>query len=182
MRRSRAFTVAGNPDPCAGCRRHTAVFSVSTAVLSALNYPDPDRIVQSFFSSSSGPARVASIPDLRFFAGLRQSAGDICVDSPIGDGPDLGAPEQVPEFTSHQLLPTSSGAPPLVLCVRSTKMRHCPWSNVVVLSYRLWKRRSGDDKSLARKSRSKGVVPSLVWRELSPEPKCNWDSISLQFE
>jgi predicted permease len=154
MRRSRGFTVAAILTLALGVGANTAVFSVIDAVLlKPLNYPDPDRIVQFFLSSSSGPAKGASIPDLRFLQGYANSVREISAFD-FGQsemGLTSGAPEQV-----HGIHVTSNyfhlfGAPLVLGRAFNEDEDSAHGPNVVVLSYRLWKRRFGGDDQIIGK-------------------------------
>ncbi len=155
MRRSRGFTAAAILTLALGVGANTAVFSViDTVLLKPLNYPDPNRIVQFFLSSSGGTAKGASIPDLRFWQDHANAVEEISAFD-FGQsemGLTSGAPEQV-----HGIHVTSNffrlfGAS----LVRGRSFNEDEDSaqgpNVVVLSYRLWKRRFGGDGQLIGKA------------------------------
>jgi hypothetical protein len=131
-----------------GIGSNTAVFSVVNAVLvRPLGYPDPSHIVQFFLSSSEGSVPGASIPDLRFWLERIDSVQDIAAydfdQSEMGF--TSGTPEQV-----HGLHVTSNyfrlfGAPVLLgrTFDQADNLKNGP--KVVVLSYRLWRRRFAGD-------------------------------------
>lgn len=148
MRCSPGFAVAAVLTLALGIGANTAVFTVIDAVLlRPLSYPDPDRIVEFFLTSSGGSAKGASIPDLRFWLERAGSLEEISAydfgQSEIGL--TSGMPEQV-----HGIHVTSNyfrlfGAP-VFLGRAFSKLEDSPQGpNVVVLSYELWKRRFGSD-------------------------------------
>ena len=155
MRRSKGFTAATILTLALGVGANTAVFSVIDAVLlKPLNYPDPDRIVQFFLSSSGGTAKGASIPDLRFWQDHANSVEEISAFD-FGQsemGLTSGAPEQV-----HGIHVTSNyfrlfGASLLLGRAFNEDEDSAQGPNVVVLSYRLWKRRFGGDDQIIGKA------------------------------
>jgi len=98
MRRSKGFTAAAILTLALGVGANTAAFSVIDAVLlKPLNYPDPNRIVQFFLSSSGGSTAGNSIPDLRFWLDRASSVQEISAFD-FGQsemGLTSGIPEQV---------------------------------------------------------------------------------------
>jgi predicted permease len=154
MRRSKGFTAAAILTLALGVGANTAVFSVIDAVLlKPPNYPDPNRIVQFFLSSSGGAAKGASIPDLRFWQDHANSVEDISAFD-FGQsemGLTSGTPEQV-----HGIHVTSNyfrlfGASLVLGRAFKSDEDSAQGPNVVVLSYRLWKRRfGGDDKIIGK--------------------------------
>jgi putative ABC transport system permease protein len=155
MRRSKGFTVAAILTLALGIGANTAVFSVIDAVLlKPLNYPDPNRIVQFFLSSSGGTAKGASIPDLRFWQDHANSVDDISAFD-FGQsemGLTSGAPEQV-----HGIHVTSNyfrlfGASLVLGRAFNADEDSAQGPNVVVLSYRLWKRRFDGDGQIIGKA------------------------------
>jgi putative ABC transport system permease protein len=154
MRRSKGFTVAAILTLALGVGANTAVFSVIDAVLlKPLNYPDPNRIVQ-FFLSSTGTAKGASIPDFRFYQDHANSVEEISAFD-FGQsemGLTSGEPEQV-----HGIHVTSNyfrlfGAPLAFGRAFNEDEDSAQGPNVVVLSYRLWKRRFGGDDQIVGKA------------------------------
>jgi putative ABC transport system permease protein len=155
MRRSKGFTAAAILTLALGVGANTAVFSVIDAVLlKPLNYPDPNRIVQFFLSSSGGTAKGASIPDLRFWQDHATSVEEISAFD-FGQsemGLTSGAPEQV-----HGIHVTSNffrlfGASLVLGRAFNEDEDSAQGLNVVVLSYRLWKRRFGGDDQIIGKA------------------------------
>ena len=154
MRRSKGFTAAAVLTLALGVGANTAVFSVIDAVLlKPLNYPDPDRIVQFFLSSSGGTAMGASIPDLRFWQDRANSVEEISAFD-FGQsemGLTSGSPEQV-----HGIHVTSNyfrlfGASLVLGRAFNAVEDSAQGPNVVVLSYRLWKRRfAGNDQIIGK--------------------------------
>jgi putative ABC transport system permease protein len=155
MRRSKGFTAAAILTLALGVGANTAVFSVIDAVLlKPLNCPDPNRIVQFFLSSSGGTAKGASIPDLRFWQDHANSVEEISAFD-FGQsemGLTSGAPEQV-----HGIHVTSNffrlfGASLVLGRTFNEDEDSAQGPNVVVLSYRLWKRRFGGDDQIIGKA------------------------------
>ncbi len=138
-----------------GIGSNTAVFSVVDAVLvRPLSYPDPSHIVQFFLSSPTGARPGTSIPDLRFWLERVDSVEDIAAydfgQSEMGF--TSGAPEQV-----HGIHVTSNyfrlfGAPVLLgrTFGQADDLPNGP--RVVVLSYRLWRRRFAGDEHIIGKT------------------------------
>ena len=154
MRRSKGFTVAAVLTLALGVGANTAVFSlIDTVLLKPLNYPDPDRIVQFFLSSSGGSIQGASIPDLRFWRDRASSVQEISAFD-FGQsemGLTSGVPEQV-----HGIHVTSNyfrlfGAPLALGRAFNEDEDSAQGANVVVLSYGLWKRRFGGDEQIIGK-------------------------------
>ena len=151
MGRAPGFTLCAVATLALGIGSNTAVFSVVNAVLvRPLNYPDPSHIVQFFLSSSEGSAPGASIPDLRFWLERVDSVQEIAAyDFDQAEmGFTSGTPEQV-----HGLHVTSNyfrlfGAPVLLgrTLSQADNLKNGP--KVVVLSYRLWRRRFGGDEHI----------------------------------
>jgi putative ABC transport system permease protein len=154
MRRSKGFTVAAVLTLALGVGANTAVFSlIDTVLLKPLNFPDPDRIVQFFLSSSGGSTQGASIPDLRFWRDRASSVQEISAFD-FGQsemGLTSGVPEQV-----HGIHVTSNyfrlfGAPLVLGRAFNEDEDSAQGANVVVLSYGLWKRRFGGDEQIIGK-------------------------------
>jgi putative ABC transport system permease protein len=151
MRRAPGFTLCAVVTLALGIGSNTAVFSVVNAVLvRPLSYPDPSHMVQFFLSSSEGSAPGASIPDLRFWLERVDSVQDITAydfdQSEMGF--TSGTPEQV-----HGLHVTSNyfhlfGASALLgrTFQQADDFKNGP--KVLVLSYRLWKRRFAGDEHI----------------------------------
>jgi putative ABC transport system permease protein len=154
MRRSKRFTVAAILTLALGVGANTAVFSVIDVVLlKPLNYPDPNRIVQYFLSSSGGLVRGASIPDFRFWRDHASSVQEISAFdfSQSEMGLTSGEPEQV-----HGIHVTSNyfrlfGTPLVLGRAFNEDEDDAHGANVVVLSYSLWKRRFGGDDQVIGK-------------------------------
>jgi putative ABC transport system permease protein len=154
MRRSAGFTTAAVLTLALGIGANTAVFSVIDEVLlKPLNYPYPDRIVQFFLSSSGGSEAGASIPDLRFWLDNASSVKEISAFD-FGQsemGLTSGVPEQV-----HGIHVTSNyfrlfGVRLALGRAFNEDEDKAQGTNVVVLSYTLWKRRFGADERIIGK-------------------------------
>ena len=165
MRRAPGFTLCAVVTLALGIGSNTAVFSVVNAVLvRPLGYPDPSLIVQFFLSSSTGSTAGASIPDLRFWLERADSVQDIAAyDFDQSEmGLTSGAPEQV-----HGIHVTSTyfrlfGAPVLLgrTFVQTDNLANGP--RVLVLSYRLWRRRFAGDEHIIGKTISLDKEPYTV--------------------
>lgn len=165
MRRAPGFTLCAVVTLALGIGSNTAVFSVVNAVLvRPLGYPDSSRIVQFFLSSSTGSTAGASIPDLRFWLERADSVQDIAAyDFDQSEmGLTSGAPEQV-----HGIHVTSNyfrlfGAPVLLgrTFVQTDNLANGP--RVLVLSYRLWRRRFAGDEHIIGKTISLDKEPYTV--------------------
>jgi predicted permease len=151
MARAPGFTLCAVLTLALGIGSNTAVFSVVNAVLvRPLGYPDSPHIVQFFLSSPEGSAPGGSIPDLRFWLERVVSVQDIAAydfdQSEMGF--TSGTPEQV-----HGIHVTSNyfrlfGAPVLLGRTFSEADNLMNGPRVVVLSYRLWKRRFAADEHI----------------------------------
>jgi putative ABC transport system permease protein len=154
MRRSKGFTAAAILTLALGAGANIAVFSVIDAVLlKPLNYPDPNRIVQFFLSSSGGTAKGTSIPDLRFLQDRTNSVEEISAFD-FGQsemGLTSGMSEQVHgiHVTSHYF--RLFGAPLVLGRAFNEDEDGARGANVVVLSYSLWKRRFDGDEQIIGK-------------------------------
>ena len=162
MSRSNGFTAAAILTLALGVGANTAVFSViDAALLKPLNYPDPNRIVQFFLSSSDGSTAGASIPDLRFWLDSASSVRDISAFD-FGQsemGLTSGVPEQV-----HGIHVTSNyfrlfGVPLVLGRAFNEHEDDSQDANVVVLSYSLWKSRFGGAESIV----GKGISLDKEW-------------------
>src|SRR5580698_9939276 len=155
MGRTPVFTLCAVVTLALGIGSNTAVFSIVNAVLiRSLSYPDASRIVQFFLYSSTGSTPGASIPDFRFWLERLDSVQDIAAyDFDQSEmGLTSGAPEQV-----HGIHVTSNyfrlfGAPVLLgrTFIKADNLANGP--RVVVLSYRLWRRRFVGDQNIVGKT------------------------------
>jgi predicted permease len=154
MGRSKGFTAAAVLTLALGVGANTAVFSVIDAVLlKPLDYPEPSRIVQFFLSSPAGTARGESIPDLRFLLDGASSVEQISAYD--FSQSEMGLTSAVPEQV-HGIHVTSNffrlfGVPFLEGRGFNEDEDKAQGANVVVLSYRLWKRRFGGDEGIIGK-------------------------------
>jgi len=163
--RSPGFSVAAILTLALGIGANTAVFSVVTTVLlKPLSYPEPDRIVQFRLKSTEGTVPSASIPDLRFWMQHAEAVDDISAYD-LGEavlGLTSGIPEEV-----HGAHVTSNyfrlfGASLALGRTFSADEDRAGSGKVVVLSYRLWKRRFGGDPQILGKAISLEKEPYTV--------------------
>jgi putative ABC transport system permease protein len=188
MGRAPGFTLCAVVTLALGIGSNTAVFSVVNAVLvRPLSYPDPSHIVQFFLSSSEGSVPGASIPDLRFWLERVNSVQDIAAydfdQSEMGF--TSGTSEQV-----HGLHVTSNyfrlfGAPVLLgrTFSQADNLKNGP--KVIVLSYRLWRRRFAGDEHIIRTTISLNkesyTVIGVTGESFNPAPEVQlW--IPFQFD
>jgi putative ABC transport system permease protein len=154
MGRSKGFTTAAILTLALGVGANTAVFSVIDAViLKPLNYPDPNRIVQFFLSSSGGSTAGNSIPDLRFWLDRASSVQEISAFD-FGQsemGLTSGIPEQVHGIHVASNYFRLFGVPLVLGRAFNEDEDKVQGANVVVLSYGLWKRRFGGDERIIGK-------------------------------
>ena len=163
--RSPGFTIAAILTLALGIGANTAVFSVvNTVLLKPLSYPEPDRIVQFRLKSTEASVPSASIPDFRFWMQQAKAVDDISAYD-LGKGV-LGLTSGIPEEV-HGVHVTSNyfrlfGAP-FVLGRAFNADEDRPGSGkVVVLSYRLWKRKFGGDLAIVGKTISLEKEPYTV--------------------
>ena len=154
MGRSKGFTAAAVLTLALGVGANTAVFSVIDAVLlKPLNYPEPNRIVQFFLSSPHGSAKGESIPDLRFLLDRASSVEQISAYDFAQS--EMGLTSQVPEQVQGIHVTSNYfrlfGVPFLAGRGFNEGEDKTQGANVVVLSYRLWKRRFGGDEGIVGK-------------------------------
>lgn len=154
LRKSPGFTASAILTLALGIGANTAVFSVVNAVLlRPLSYPNPDRIVQFFLTSSGEAIAGASIQDLRFWLDRADSVQDIAAYD--FDQSEMGLTSGVSEQV-HGIHVTSNyfrlfGAPMLLggTFDRTEDLPNGP--NLVVLSYGLWKSRFASDRGIVGK-------------------------------
>jgi putative ABC transport system permease protein len=165
MRREPGFAAASILTLALGVGANTAVFSVIDAVLlRSLPYPEPDRIVQLFLASADGSTAGTSISDLRFLLERATSIEDIAAFD-FGQsemGLTSGFPEQV-----HGIHVTSGyfavfSTPILLGRAFSPSDDQGPGSNIVILSYELWRTRFGGDLKIVGKQISLDKQPFTV--------------------
>ena len=151
MGRAKGFTAAAVLTLALGVGANTAVFSVIDAVLlQPLSYPEPNRIVQFFLSSPAGTAKGESIPDLRFLLDRASSVEQISAFD--FSQSEMGLTSQVPEQVQGIHVTSNYfrlfGVPFLAGRGFNGNEDEAQGANVVVLSYRLWKRRFGGDERI----------------------------------
>lgn len=165
MKRAPGFTVAAVLTLILGIGANTAVFSVVNAVLlRPLGYPDPGRIVQVFLASKGGEERGQSIPDLRFLLDRANSVQDISAYD-FGQsemGLTSGVPEQVRGIHVTSNYFHLFGTPFLFGRAFERAEDRFNGPKVVVLSYALWKKRFGGDKSIVGEAISLDKQPYTV--------------------
>jgi putative ABC transport system permease protein len=165
LRRSPGFTLSAVLTLALGIGANTAIFSVVDAVLlKPLSYPDPDRIVEFLLDFPQGSIRAAAVPDFHLWREQTQAFQSV---SAFDFDPQIvnlteGVPQQL-----HGLHVTADyfrlfGAS-LALGRTFTDKEDKPNAgNVAVISYSMWKRRYGGDRSIVGRAVSLGKEPFTI--------------------
>jgi predicted permease len=170
--RSPGFTIAAVAALTLGIGATTAIFSViNTVLLKPLAYPDTDRIVQFYLATPNGPDYGGSPTRFNELAAQTQTFQDVAAYETSGIGLSLtgGAyPESV-----HAIHVTANYfhlfGTPIILGRTFTSEEDRPnGGHVAVLSYGLWQRRFGGDRSLIGKSIPLSGVPHTVIGVVGP--------------
>jgi putative ABC transport system permease protein len=186
--KSPGFTLAAVSALALGIGANTAIFTVVNAVLlKPLTYPDADRIVQILLTGPAGGGIAASIPKFHIWQQQTNIFKEVAAYDFAGPGFNITGDraEQV-----HGLHVTEGyfrlfGAP-VILGRTFTQQEDLPnGGKVVVLSYGLWQRKFGGDKSLIGKTLSLGNEPytiiGVVGRDFRSDPEADlW--LPFQFE
>ena len=164
---SPGFTIAAVAALTLGIGATTAIFSViNTVLLQPLTYPDTDRIVQFRLDTPNGPDAGGSPARFNLLSGQTQTFENVAayeynsVGLSITGGP---YPEQVHAnhvtATYFQLF----GAPVIEGRTFTAEEDRPNGGHVAVVSYGLWQRRFGGDRSIIGKSISlSGVLYTMV--------------------
>lgn len=165
--RAPGFTIAALAALILGIGATTAIFSVvNTVLLKPLTYPDTDRIMWFFFSTPNGPDYGGSPARYNILSTQTQTFQDIAANESSGVGLSLtgGAyPEQV-----HAIHVTAKyfhllGAPVVQGRTFNAEEDRPNGAHVAVLSYGLWQRRFGGDRSIVGKSIAlSGVAHTVI--------------------
>jgi predicted permease len=186
--KSPGFIIAAVSALALGIGANTAIFSVvDTVLLKPLTYPDADRIVELELTGPDGEDAVASIPKFQVWQQQTSVFKEVAAYDFAGPGFNITGDraEQV-----HGLHVTEGyfrlfGAP-VILGRTFTRQEDLPdGGKVVVLSYGLWQRKFGGDKSLIGKTLSLGNEPytivGVVGRDFRSDPEADlW--VPFQFE
>jgi predicted permease len=164
--RSPGFTIAAVAALALGIGATTAIFSVvNTVLLKPLTFPDTDRIVQFFVSTPNGSDYGGSPARYNVLAAQTQTFQDVAAYEFNGIGLSLtGGP--YPESV-HAMHATANyfrlfGAPVIAGRTFTADEDRPNGPHVVVLSYGLWQRRFGGDRSIVGKSIALSGVPHTV--------------------
>lgn len=165
FRKNPGFTFAAVAALTLGIGANTAIFSVVDAVLlKPLGYPNADRMVN-FLSSANGIAQnLHCVAEFHLFQRQTNLFKEVVAFDNAGPGFNLtsGRPEQVSGIHVTEGYFRMYGAP-VVLGRTFTPQEDSPHGGkVVVLSYGLWQRRFGGDKTIVGQAISLGNEPYIV--------------------
>jgi putative ABC transport system permease protein len=169
---SPGFTIAAVAALTLGIGATTAIFSViNTVLLKPLTYPDTDRIVQFHVDTPTGPDFGGSPTRFNILREQTQAFQDVVAYefNAIGLSLTGGAyPEQV-----HAIHVTADyfhlfGAPVIEGRTFNADEDRPNGAHVAVLSYGLWQRRFGGDRSIIGKSISLSGVPHTIIGVVAP--------------
>lgn len=166
FRKNRAFTLAAVTTLALAIGANTAIFSVvNTVLLKPLTYPDADRMVNFLRPASVIANNLHNIPEYEFLKRQTSLFKEVAAFDNAGPGYNLtggSRPQQVNGIHVTESYFRLYGAP--VLLGRTfTPQEDAPHGgNVVILSYGLWQRRFGGDRSIVGKSISLGNQPYTV--------------------
>jgi putative ABC transport system permease protein len=170
--RSPGFTIAALAALTLGIGATSAIFSVvNTVLLKPLTYPDTNRIVRFFLSTPTGPDYGGSPARYNILHAQMQAFQDIAAYEFNALGLSLTGgpyPEQV-----HAIHVTADyfhlfGAPVVQGRTFTSAEDRPNGGHVAVLSYGLWQRRFGADRSIVGKNVSLSGVPYTVIGILAP--------------
>lgn len=169
--RNPGFTIAAVGALMLGIGATTAIFSVvNTVLLKPLTYPDIDRIVQFRLDTPSGPDAGGSPARFNILRGQAQTFQDVSAYDYNSIGVSLTGP--YPE--SIRAIHVSAdyfhlfGAPVIEGRTFSAEEDRPNGGNLAVLSYGLWQRRYGKDRSIVGKSIPISGVPYTVIGVVGP--------------
>ena len=160
------FTLSAVAALALGIGANTAIFSVvNTVLLTPLTYPNAQRMVD-FLAHTSGLANnLHSIPEFHFFERQTSLFKEVVGYDNAGPGFNLTGgshPEQIHGIHVTEGYFRVYGAP-VELGRTFTKQEASPHGgHVVILSYGLWQRRFGGDKTIVGRSISVGNEPYTV--------------------
>jgi predicted permease len=162
---SPGFTIAAVSALALGIGANTAIFTVVNAVLlKPLTYPDADRIVEFLLTSPQGHAAMASIPKFQNWQRQTSVFKDVAAYDFGGPGFNITGdrPEQVHGIHVTEGYFRVFGAP-VMLGRTFTAQEDSPnGGKVVVLSYGLWQRKFGGNRSVIGTSLSLGNEPYTI--------------------
>jgi putative ABC transport system permease protein len=160
LRQNPGFTLSAIAALAIGIGVNTAIFSiVNTVLLKPLTYPDADRMVNFLAPSTEIASDLHNIPEFHFLQRQTNLFKEVVAFDNAGPGFNLtggSRPEQVNGIHVTEGYFRMYGAP-VELGRTFTPQDDSPHGgNVVVLSYGLWQRRFGGDRTIAGKSISLG--------------------------
>ena len=166
LRKNPGFTVAAVAALALGIGANTAIFSVvNTVLLKPLTYPDADRLVNFLAPSTEIASDLHNIPEFHFLQRQTNLFQEVVAFDNAGPGFNLtggSRPEQVNGIHVTEGYFRLYGAP-VALGRTFTPQEDSPHGGKeVVLSYGLWQRRFGGDRTIAGKSISLGNEPYTV--------------------
>ena len=175
-----AFTFTALVALALGIGANTAIFSVvNTVLLKPLTYPNADRMVD-FLAHTSGLANnLHSIPEFHFFQRQTNLFKEVVAYDNAGPGYNLTGdrPEQVHGIHVTEGYFRVYGAPVALGRTFTPQEDSAHGGKVVVLSYGLWRRRFGDDPTIAGKSISLGnesyTVVGVIGNGFVAEPQAD---------
>ena len=166
LRRSPAFTFAAVATLALGIGGNTAIFSlINATLLEPLPYPDPDRIVQIWFTTPTGADTNHSIPAFNLLSQQSQVFEDVTAYDFGGPGVNLTSsdqPEQVPAIHVSAVYFRLFGARMEFGRAFTADEDRPNGGRVAVISHALWLRRFHADPSLVGHTISLGNQPFLV--------------------
>jgi putative ABC transport system permease protein len=178
--RNPAFTVTAVAALALGIGANTAIFSVVDAVLlKPLTFPDPDRIVQFFLTTPSGPDYGGSATRFNVWrrqTGLFQDFAAYEFNPPSLNLTGGAYPEQIHGVNVSADYFRLLGAPVIQGRTFTSDEDRPGGGHVVVLSYGLWLRHFGADPQITGKSISLSGVPYTVAGVVGPDFNTELDS------
>jgi putative ABC transport system permease protein len=182
------FTIAAVAALALGIGANTAIFTVVNAVLlKPLSYPDAGRIVEFLFPSSLANNFLSCIPEFHAYRRQARVFKEVAAYDNAGPGFNLTGdrPEQVHGIHVTEGYFRLYGAP-IALGRTFTPQENLPHGGkVAVLSYGLWQRRFGGDRTIVGRAISLGNEPytvvGVIGQEFLSEPQADlW--LPFQFE
>lgn len=161
LRRSPGFTLVAVLTLALGIGANTTIFSVMNAtILKRLSFPDPDRLVLVWQTYGKGPDNynIVSAPNYWDFEKQNHVFEGVALCDSVGSGYNLSAsgssrePEQVPGLRVSANFFSVLGVQPFLGRTFLPEEEIRGRDHEVILSYGLWQRRYGADRSLVGKT------------------------------